>query len=247
MKSKSLAILTILLFALSISGFVYASWRDFVTIDVTAEMGEFIVGILDGSLTVCETTNGEPEDADDFPWDPKPWVANTVVDLAVSETSVHHEPPATVWKELYIVVDNAYPQYDVHLDFVIKNAGTIPAKPYLSSTGAWIQFTGTEESADGLDTGPLQFHRTWAFGDPDGDLVMEWYTVDAYISDDEQNRIINVYIEAEFPEDDQLHPCNSYPVHIDFDFTQEAEQCHTYEMEITLGWLQWNKQHEYSW
>lgn len=124
MNKKIMATLTVLMIALSAFGFAYAHWKDTVQIEGTVKMGEFIVGILDSSVVVTETTNGVPEGEFKVP---KPWVANTTVTLKDSETSTHHVPTQKVWKTMIVNITNAYPQYDVHINFSLKNAGTIPA------------------------------------------------------------------------------------------------------------------------
>ena len=51
LKSKSLmATFAIVLVALSTVGFAYSAWKDSVKISATANMGEFIVGILTNPL-----------------------------------------------------------------------------------------------------------------------------------------------------------------------------------------------------
>ena len=142
MKSKSvMATFAAILVALSAVGFAYSAWTDQVQIEGVARMGEFIVCILYSPLpsgwyapfVVEETTNGYPEDGTGAPttgpgsFVPKPWVANTTVTLEDYRTSVHHEPTQTVAHKMNIYVDNAYPQYDAHIKFLLKNAGTIPA------------------------------------------------------------------------------------------------------------------------
>ena len=114
----------LLIIALSVAGFAYAHWSDTVKIEGTVKMGELIVGILNNSVVVSETTNGVPEE-DFVP--PKPWVANATVTLKDFETSVHHVPTETVAKTMIVNITNAYPQYDVEIKFKLKNAGTIPA------------------------------------------------------------------------------------------------------------------------
>ena len=175
-----IAAFIVTLMALSIFGFVYSAWRDNVYIDGTVHMSELIVGILSDqidplkNITVIETTNGVPEGK--F-CPPKPWVANTTVTLDDFETSVHHEPPQIVAHKMIITVDNAYPQYDVHIKGFLKNAGTIPAKlsdcdfegydnkdnEELRYTGEWI-WNGTAWVFEGeiQDNGP---DGQWNTGD----------------------------------------------------------------------------------
>ena len=232
---KVMATFAVLMFALSVAGFVYSAWTDEVYIEGTVHMGELIVGVLNNSITVVETTNGVEENLFD---DPKPWVANATVTLHDFETSVHHKPPQTVAHKINVVVENAYPQYDVHINGTLKNAGTIPAK--LKN----CTFTGYDEK-DNEElklTGEWEYNATlecWVF---DGEIWDngeddEWDTDDDVV-------IINLRVLVFAPEDTQLEPCHEYPFTIEFDFKQEAEECHTYTFSAEFVFIQWNKVNE---
>jgi len=226
MKSKSLiGTFGLLIVILSLLGVVYAHWSDVVTIEGTVHMGELIVGILNNSVTHYETINGVPE-AEFLPPANKTWVANATITLSDFETSVHHDPPETVAKKMTILMANAYPQWDVHIEFMLKNAGTIPA-------------TYTEANFTGYDVTDGE-NLTWR-----QDL---WYyntTLKAWIWEgalvDPDGEIMNVRVVAYVPEDGQLEPCNCYLVCIDIDFKQTAEECHTYTFSVTFEFVQWNK------
>jgi len=240
MNTKMIAAFIVTLMALSIFGFVYSAWYDSVYINGTVHMGELIVGILSDQecpyryIEVVETTNGYPEDEPGYGFEPKPWVANTTVTLEDFETSVHHEPPQTVAHKMIITVDNAYPQYDVHIKGLLKNAGTIPAK--LSD----CIFEGYDEK----DDEELRYAGQWTW-DPNGECWVfdgeiqdngpdnEWDTEDDLV-------IINLKVIVFAPEDTQLEPCHEYQFEIHFDFKQEAEECHTYVFEACFEFIQWN-------
>ena len=238
MNTKMIAAFIVTLMALSIFGFVYSAWYDYVYIEGTVHMGELIVGILSDPeypnmyIEVVETTNGYPEDERGHGFEPKPWVANTTVTLDDFETSVHHEPPQTVAHKMIITVDNAYPQYDVHIKGYLKNAGTIPAK--LSD----CDFEGYDEKDDEelRYTGEWIWNGTaWVFEGEiwDNGLDDDWGTKDDVV-------IINLYVVVFAPEDTQLEPCHEYPFVISFDFKQDAEECHTYVFEACFEFIQWN-------
>lgn len=57
-KTKAVGIFAILIIALSIVGFSYAAWTDYIQIEGTAQMDDFLVGIEDGSVVTgdCEMT-----------------------------------------------------------------------------------------------------------------------------------------------------------------------------------------------
>ncbi len=224
LNSKSLfSTFGLLIIALTVLGVTYAHWSDTVTIEGTVHMGELIVGILNDSLTYYETTNGVPEE--DFT-PSKPWVANATITLSDFETSTHHTPPQTVAKKLTMLFENAYPQWDVHIEFILKNAGTIPA--VLVNT----TFSGFDET-DGED---LSFRvDIEVYNDTIGAWIIEGALVDP------AGEVMNVRIVAYVPEDWQLEPCHEYPVVVDIDFKQTAEECHTYTFSLVLDFVQWNK------
>jgi len=224
MKNKNLmSAFGILIVLLSVLGVAYAHWSDTVTIEGTVHMGELIVGILNNSVTWYETTNGVLE-TDFSP--AKPWVANATITLSDFETSVHHTPPQTVAKKMTILMENAYPQWDLHIFFKLKNAGTIPAT-YKSAS-----FTGKDET----DNESLTLREdSWFYNSTLGAWIWEGALVDP------NGTIMNIRLVAYVPEDGQLEPCNEYPIEIYFDFKQTAEECHTYTFKVEFEFIQWNK------
>ncbi|MCD6510019.1 MAG: hypothetical protein J7L11_06505 [Thermoprotei archaeon] len=229
MRNKGImGIIAIMIVLLSMLGAAYAAWTDTVRIEVEAKMGEFIVGILDKSVSCTETTNGVPEEQFKYP---KPWVANCSCTLSDFETSVHHTPPQTVAKRLDIKLVNAYPQWDVHIRFKLKNAGTIPAKLVEAN------MTGR----DLKDDEDLTININWYFDTGLGAWVGEGEVIDPTVG----TAIINLHIEVFVPEDYQLEPCTEYPVYLSLDFKQEAEECHTYLITLQILAVQWNKAEEY--
>jgi hypothetical protein len=227
--NKIMATLTILMIGLSIAGFAYAHWTSTAKIEGTIHMGELIVGILSDTtnplqnVTWYETTNGVPEGS----FSPaKPWVANASVGLSDLQTSAHHVPPVTVAHTMTVSMVNAYPQWDVHIAFFIKNGGTIPAN-----------FTGdTFTGQDVNDSEALSFVETtpWYWDAPKNAWIDKGYMTDGiYV-------IMNVNITAGLPHDLQTEPCNHYPVTIDLEFAETAEMCHYYTFSWETDWVQWN-------
>lgn len=248
-----MASFAIILVALSTVGFAYSSWRDSVTVNVNAQMGEFIVGILTDPLPdgwevpviVEETTNGFPEGGPaPPPWEeggfePKPWVCDTEFFLDDFRTSVHHDPIQTVAHYMKITVDNAYPQYDAHVKFLLKNAGTIPAH-------IRVHFLGSMVYHDGEYLRDLEMRELgWTH---DG---MKWINVGELYDPLLEAVVINWYLECEAPFNPdlpnvvQLEPCHHYPAEIHFDFKQEAEECHTYIVGFLVDAIQWNMDYEW--
>ena len=228
---KMMAVFAALLMVLSMVGFVYAAWYDNVQMEAEIHMGELIVGWYGPDyLVVEETTNGFPEDEPGHGFEPKPWVANTTVTFEEPETSVHHDPPETVYKGMVIFVENAYPQYDVHIDARLKNAGNIPACLYQV-----FKVTGYDP-IDGQDLGFVVTGEGY-------DGSVHW--MEGAVTDPVVGRIINFVFKIHIPDPDkQMEPCTDYLVEIDVDFKQEAEECHTYEFEVRMLAIQWNKLYE---
>jgi len=228
---KVMAVFAALLLGLSMVGVTYAAWYDFVEIDARVHMGELILGWLD-VYDLVETTNGFPEDEPGHNFEPKDWVANTFVNFDNPETSVHLDPPKTVFKTMIIEVENAYPQYDVHLVAYLSNGGTIPVCVY-TDFGLYLW--------DVSDNHELLFEITaggyWDAGR---------YFVEGNIVDPILGEAIMTFSFQIFDDDDtlQIDECESDEVRIDIEFTQDAEECHTYEFEITILGIQWNKLHE---
>jgi len=230
MNKKIMATFAIMMFALSIAGFAYAHWTDVIYIEGTVEMGELLVGWYDTTpylLTWTETTNGGTEQ--------KPWVCDAVITLDTPETSVHHVPPETVYKYMRITVDNAYPQWDCHIQAWLKNAGTIPAKVNPDfSISMWDQ----------KDNEPLEFRLDSYYWDGIG-----WHIEGAVVDNGDDNifgtaddvDIINFLMFFDVPYDWQIEPCTAWSVWIGIDFKQEAEECHTYTFLIDIESIQWNK------
>ncbi len=229
MNKQIMATFTIILIGLGMAGIAYSAWWDRVWIEGTVEMGELIVGWLP-EVSLRETTNGYPEDEFGHGYEPKPWVADTYVYFHYPETGTHHDPPQTVYKEMSIEVYNAYPQYDVHLEAWIKNAGTIPACIYQDFYLNFFDITDNETLGFEIDSSGF-------------DGVVHW--MEGAIVDPHAGPIINFEIKFWIPfEDKQIDPCNEYLVEIDVDFKQAAEECHHYWFWVCIGAIQWNKLHE---
>jgi len=248
-NSKVMAAFATTLVALSLVGIAFAGWTDQVTIEGVAEMGEFIVGILvpdDGdAFEVMETTNGYPEEGpapqqeEPGGFTPKPWVANTYVYLDDFRTSVHHDPPQTVAHYMNIFVENAYPQYDAHVWFMLKNAGTIPAH-----IRCIFGYATVESSLDGVPRDLVMTEEGWEY---DG---VSWVNSGTLY---DPERLVDVILWklvltvpiGQDPTAVQLEPCNEYPAEIHFEFTQDAEECHVYKWGFLVDAIQWNKAYEW--
>lgn len=227
---KALGMFAVLIVALAVTGVAVAHWSDYVYIKGTIHMGELVVGIENNSLSWVETINGVPEMEFNPPKENKWWVANATVTLSDFETSEHHEPPQTVAHKMTIDITNAYPQWDLHIYFDLKNAGNIPAVyKRLVDLSAY-------DNTDNVDL--VWREDNWYY---DGEnWIWEGALCDPGLPENE-NEIMNVKAIAKVPEDGQLEPCNAYPVSIHLDFKQTAEQCHQYLFSAKFEFVQWNE------
>jgi len=227
-SKKMMGTFAILVIALSVVGFAYAMWSERVYIEGTVTMSELVVGWYNTSdyyWQWWETTNGVPEDWSGYGFVPKPWVANLTVEFSDAETSKHHDPPQTVYKKVTMTAKNVYPQWDVSINGLLKNAGTLPA----------IITDITLDFKDKTDNEVLAVKLEGYYYDGDG-----WYGW-GKIEDPVVGNITEIEFYFEVPEDWELEPCNHYWVYIWVYFLQAAQECHTYTFDVTFEAIQWNK------
>jgi hypothetical protein len=233
-NKKIAAIALIIAITLSAFGFVYAHWSDMVTINGVVEMGSLTLAFSDSEAPSCLEYYPNPTPPPDLV---QGEVENKEVGDCWAEYSdyfqdVHSEKWG--YRTLNIYIDNAYPQYYVHTTFILHNIGTVPLYVYgIELTGEKIDHTGAVIYALILDywvdavTGNLM-GEIWEDVDGSGDITAGDILV------------INVQIvNDEFPV--QIDPCTEDKMEIDLDFKQEAEECHTYTIHISVLAVQWNK------
>ena len=241
MEKKKLAAMSLIIaIALSTFGFVYAAWRDYVTIGGTVNMGSLTLAFSTYESPTCTEYNLNP--------DPPPeWIEGEMEGKNVASCNAYYDPDSLItdehtgkqgYKKLIIEVNNAYPGYAVHTTFMVHNIGTIPIYVY------GVSFTG--EKRDSKEN--LVYNLTavsWIEKDEQGKgkrIVGEIYEdVDGSgdVSDGDILVINFVVINHEFPF--QLDPCHENKMELDIDFKQEAEECHTYLLYFELLGVQWNK------
>ena len=227
-----------LFIALSLVGATYAAWWDVIVIEGTANTGEFAVGILE-VVNVVESTNGYWEEIaglrlgyipewETGPYVAKPWVASTsaMVDLNTEELIecvCEDADPIMIYHGMNILIDNAYPQYDAHIFFTYKNAGTIPA-----------QFVGSEMYGLEVDAA-----GDWVY-DP-VDERWEWH---GWLLNPDDSYAAEIYAYFPGPADGQIEPCNTYTGEIHIKFLQTAFECEIYDFGVMFKFVQWNKWYE---
>ena len=234
MKNKKLAAIAVVMaLALSIFGFVYAHWSDMVYVEGTVEMGSLTLAFdyveppscleyyrdpVTGALVKGEWLGKEVGDCD-------AWFDGYFED-------VHSGKPG--YKTLIIEVDNAYPQYIVHTTFKLHNIGTIPIDI------AEYEITGEKRDSETME---VVYNLLYADTDPTkpwiGDL---WEDVNGNGVVDTAGpdlKVIDLEITNQLP--CQIDPCSTDKAEIDLEFKQDAEECHTYTIHVTVVGIQWNK------
>ena len=215
---NALGMFVVLLVALAMTGVAVSHWSDNVQVQGTVHMGDFIVGWLD--IKGCS-------DSDDGIPGKDTAEVNCWLDRESAETSVHHDPPVTVYHTLVVEVENAYPHYWAQCDVDIKNAGTIPAH-IVEITVAGTGLVAVENKWDGN-------------GNPIG-----WRLDNARTGLEVLN--IELYkfglVESVRPKVslicNQIDPCQDEVVYLWLEVKQTAEECHTYEFTIDILAVQWN-------
>lgn len=215
MDKKTLALPMVILIALSIIGLGVAHWTDQVTIEGTVKMGTLSLAFKDTlyeSYEYKRTAEGlDPTEGG------KPWVCNTTYSFAEFVEDEHTGKKG--YKKLFINITNAYPCYEVHQTFIVRNLGLLPADI--------IAFNITE-TCQGL---------VWKQGkDPNypgrffGDLVDNKTGMEI--------PIINLNMTDDLPI--QLHFCSENKMEIDLHIKQEALECHTYCIVVEILYTQPN-------
>jgi hypothetical protein len=214
--------------ALSVTGIAYSAWFDIVMIEGKVEMGSLTLAFDWVEPPSCEEFYLDPETGVKVPGE---WKGKDVAQCSAWYDGYAYDEHTGKegWKVLFIEVFNAYPQLYVHTTFKLHNIGTIPIDicKYVI-TGA--KFTGEGEKVCDL---------VWY--DPDGDWIgglFEDYNGNG-VMDDDENIVINLEITNALPY--QIDPCNTNKAEIDMDFKQEAQECHTYKIWVTVWGIQWNK------
>ena len=226
----------LLIIALSVAGFAYATWSDMVTIDGTANMG---------SLTFGFTRIVADWDSENWnEWNGLPWkeVGEGVCTLSIEEQDPH--TLKTVFKLLTFTITNAYPEYWAINKFTLDNAGTIPlciskvtltlpagftAVPSVDYPGAMWEIYDDRTPAQlvfnlWLYKQPVEYGPTW-YKDP------PWLFPGAFDTETGVRPLVC----------NQIDPCNELLTEVCVDFKQDAEPCHTYWFKIEIEAIQWNK------
>jgi hypothetical protein len=231
MNKRMLTLPVIAIISISVVGIAFAHWSDMVTIKGTLDMGSLTLAFDYVEPPLCEEYYLDPITGILVPGE---WKDKDVGSIECYYKD-YIEDVHTLkegWKTLVIEVDNAYPQYIVHTTFKLHNIGTVP----INVCGYVI----TGEKRDST-TGAVIYDLLWY--DPDGDYIGELYedvngngVVDTGGPD---LLVINLEVTNAVPY--QVDPCDTNKAQIDLDFKQEAEECHTYTIHVSVLGVQWNK------
>jgi hypothetical protein len=123
----------------------------------------------------------------------------------------------------------AYPCYETHIYFVLKNAGTIPAH-------FKFQMTATGEGGDPPEPlYPLVYDPVLG-----GFMERACTVVPAIEFEIEMQDPTGLWVPFD-PESAQMHGCEEWLCRIKVHFTNCALQCHTYKIYMTILAHQWNE------
>ena len=181
--------------SLSILGFVYAQWNDVIVVRNRMTFG---------TLTIRFTTPLKYWDNDDATKD-------------VGKLDCYYTDPDPVegYKTLIILIDNAYPSYEAHCNFTLKNIGSLTSRIVAISI---------------LDpTGELNW--MWTVPGTEGFLWKDFNGNGVYDPNEEiMNFTITNLIDVE------LDPSESIEAKIVVHTTDNAQECHTYSFKVEINY-----------
>ncbi|MEM3737484.1 MAG: hypothetical protein QXJ75_05320 [Candidatus Bathyarchaeia archaeon] len=217
LHGKALVLPLVLMMALSVTGVAAAHWSDTFSVSGTVAMGTCTIAFHPKEILSYVDNEQQNVPPKDIGW-----------------AEIYYQPESYIvdphsnkdgYKKLEFVIHNAYPQYEVHFTTVrIANIGTIP-----------VHFIGLDirDPTGVLNwqwTTPPPAHETTGFF---------WKDFNGNGAYDPGEEIMNITIVNFICT--QLEPCDSTKGEVDIDFKQPAEECHTYQFEIEITAIQWNK------
>lgn len=221
MHNKKIVMMPLMaIVALSVLGFAYATWWDYVQIEGTVNMAALEIGFTEQEFPVCT--------------DNEDWDGNGIIELPEKDIGdvdcfytdrfeAAHRPGLFAYKTLIITITDAYPCYMANTVFVIENVGTIPAH----IIDLEIAVTDVTEGID-LEFNPLI--GAWVYpAEPDVPIL----NVD----------IVNTLCQQIDPYDDLATPEleNKLKAEIDIHTKQEARECHQYFVKVKITAVNWNE------
>jgi hypothetical protein len=231
-KTKLMTIPIVLILALGLTGIAYAHWFGQVHVIGHVHGGTVTLAFDDYEPPQCfevwRNLDGDPTNGEYLGKD----VGNCEAEYSEPVRDVHTLKDG--WKKLEVIIDNAYPSYEVHSTFIIHNIGTIP---FLL---CGLDFEGAKYEKE-----PETKVCDLIFVFEDGSSPPHWEVWEDYDGSGDVSEgdelVINMYfVDGGFPV--QYDPCYSDKKELDFHFKQEAQQCHRYKIEVSIHAVQWNKE-----
>ncbi|UCE28731.1 MAG: hypothetical protein JSV85_05495 [Candidatus Bathyarchaeota archaeon] len=126
MKEKTLALLSVIFMAMSITGFTYAQWNDTIVISNTMSFGYWgdLNMVFVYPLT-CTEYHKDPSTAELVEGEylgKDVGSSNCQYDYEITDTDTGKRGNKT----LIITISNAYPSYEVHCNYTLENIGILP-------------------------------------------------------------------------------------------------------------------------
>ena len=213
MQNKRIAVMPLMIIiALSILGFAYATWQDHVQIEGTVKMCSLTIGFTE--LTCVEKhidpATGLKADGE--------YLGKDVGSVFCEMRDLVEDPHTGKkgYKLAWVEITNAYPSYQVHIIFAIANLGKVPVH--------FVEISAEDPTGELIwDEAQMCFWK-----DFDGDGVKD---PDEIIINVDVVNLISI----------QLDECEDTKAQVDLHFKEDAEECHTYNFKFTIKAVQWNK------
>lgn len=169
MKEKTLTLLTIIFIALSITGFTYAQWNDTLVVKNIMTFGTSVPEIGFVYPRTCTEYHTDPVTSE--------LKEGEYLGKEVGDCQCDYADPVTTdaYDKLIIAISNAYPDYEVHCNFNLKNIGTYTVK-IVSVTVTdpngklnWQQDFLDPEHYEGIDIRGLVVINLYIYEEPTGE------------------------------------------------------------------------------
>lgn len=239
--NKMFALLATTLILLSATGYAYAHWSDYVTIEGEVHTGSLEIVITDKLQQIWVWIDGDHwELQDNLPVQKQVmWCSDTYEGPEVLELC-DYAPDKTfnegMWKGVKFAVYNVYPETAFYTYTHIHNVGSIPAHWV---GGQVYLYTGNDDDGNGVVD-----DDEWVLDDGSSFAGMG-ITVVAEAYDEAGLKIYDIILDPQTgiytvnPEH-QFHPCEGIYVYITFYFDDYLPECEHFRGEIVFDFNQWN-------
>lgn len=202
----------VLVFAFGALGVSYAHWSQELYIEQTIQTGVVRIGFA--KLITAEMPEYEGKDVGSISGS----LSGEIVGYIPNP--IPGGPPIPVYSEVVVLVENAYPCYEVWDVVDVANVGTIP-----------VIITSLTLSMKNMDTGEELVWEDWGYLPPGVDLGGDFKNEDG-------EPVLNLWAYNLVGE--QLEPEEVSVLEIHKHLKQAAEQGATYKVTIGITGVQWN-------